>query len=256
MKSVLLTGAAGRIGQDLTRALAPGYKLRLLDRRLPAELADLGEWMAGDMNDPDLMDRACAGVDAVIHMGGTPNASDWQTTLDLNIIATRTVFDAARRNGVGKMIYGSSHHIVGFHDVHGPISPDMPVRPDSLLGISKAFGEAYCRYMTDKFGMACFALRIGSYRPAPDNARSMSIWLSPADMVRLAVACLETTSAGYHTIYGVSANGRLHLDDPDAVRIGYQPQDRSDDFLAPGDNFADQPLATPFLGGSWPVEDR
>ena len=60
----------------------------------------------------------------------------------------------------------------------------MPVRPDSLYGVSKAAGEALCRLYVDKFGLSAVAIRIGTFINEPGNTRHLSTWTSQADTVR------------------------------------------------------------------------
>ncbi|HET6209482.1 MAG TPA: NAD-dependent epimerase/dehydratase family protein, partial [Jatrophihabitans sp.] len=83
--TVLLTGSQGRIGRSLSRSLpALGWQLRRFDRR-PAGLdepADLnepaaGELVVGELTDPDALDRAMAGVEAVVHLAGQPAEAAW-----------------------------------------------------------------------------------------------------------------------------------------------------------------------------------
>ncbi|MDH2425179.1 NAD(P)-dependent oxidoreductase [Sphaerisporangium sp. TRM90804] len=230
VKNVLLTGAAGRIGTCLTAGLPEhGYTLRLLDRR-PVE-DTLHETIVGDVDDPAVLARAVEGVDAVVHMAGnaSPKAG-WEEVLGANIDATYRVFEAARRAGVERVVFASSNHAAGFTRRQELVAPDTPVAPDSLYGVSKAYGEALGRYYSDRYGMRVASLRIGSFCPEPVNARTLSTWISPADMVRLMHACLTAPELTYAVLWGVSANTRNWWDLGPGRALGYHPRDDAEPY--------------------------
>ena len=56
-----------------------------------------------------------AGIDCVVHLAGIPTEAPWDDILQLNIGGRYNVFEAARRQGVKKVIFASSNHAVGFH---------------------------------------------------------------------------------------------------------------------------------------------
>ena len=70
--------------------------------------------MTASVTDMAAMTAACAGADAVIHLGGIPSEAPWERILDVNINGTYTVFEAARRAGVPRVVFASSNHAVGF----------------------------------------------------------------------------------------------------------------------------------------------
>ncbi len=70
--------------------------------------------MTASVTDMAAMTAACAGADAVIHLGGIPTEDAWAPILDVNINGTYTVFEAARRAGVPRVVFASSNHAVGF----------------------------------------------------------------------------------------------------------------------------------------------
>ena len=114
---ILITGAAGRIGTMLrTRLAAPGRILRLLDIIPSADPSGSGEGVTVTASVTDLaaMTAASTGADAVIHLGGMPGEAPWERILDVNIHGTYTVFEAARRAGVPRVVFASSNHAVGF----------------------------------------------------------------------------------------------------------------------------------------------
>ncbi|GII78257.1 NAD-dependent dehydratase [Sphaerisporangium rufum] len=222
---VLVTGAAGRVGTCLVDGLpGHGHALRLLDAR-PVEAAG-HETLRGDIHDTELLDQAMKGVGAVVHLAGTPSTSaTFEETLTANIEGTYRVFEAARRAGVGRVVYASSNHAAGFTPRQELAPADVPVAPDSHYGVSKAYGEALGRYYSARYGMGVAALRIGSFGRRPPNARALSTWISPGDMVRLVHACLTAPDLTYAEVWGVSANTRGWLDLAAGRALGYEPRD-------------------------------
>ncbi|MBS7698544.1 MULTISPECIES: NAD(P)-dependent oxidoreductase [unclassified Chelatococcus] len=227
---VLITGAAGKIGRVLREGLAGRYRLRLLDR------ADLGDARPGealvqaDISDQAAIDAAVRGVDAIVHLAGVARIGDWRAILPANIAATYDLLEAARRHGVRRFVYASSHHAVGFYGRDEVIDEGAFPRPDCGYGLSKAFGEAACRLYHDKFGLEAACLRIGTMSEAPYDRRTLSTWISPRDMVQITAVALETPDLAYEIVYGVSANSRSWWRNDRAEALGYRPDDSADAF--------------------------
>ncbi|MEV0969414.1 NAD-dependent epimerase/dehydratase family protein [Microtetraspora glauca] len=221
----LITGAAGHIGTCLHQELPRlGHRLRLMDR-VRVEGTGIDQ-VVGDITDPGALARAMEGVHAVVHLAGDPSTSaSFESVLGANIEGTYRVFEAARLAGVERVVFASSNHAAGFTPRQESAPADTPVRPDSLYGVSKAYGEALGRYYADRYGMRVACLRIGSFEPRPPDARALSTWLSPGDMVRLAHACLTAPDLTYALVWGVSANTRGWLDLEPGRALGYHPRD-------------------------------
>ncbi|WP_281195010.1 NAD(P)-dependent oxidoreductase [Halorubrum sp. F4] len=256
--TVLLTGAHGTVGTAVTAHSAAEYVL--LDRReAPDELGDGtphphrkdeettdGDRADGgtetgtdgtvvlDVGEPDAAESLAAvmedrGIDAVVHLAGTPAVSTpYETVERSNVRGTRNVLEAASRAGVDTIVFASSNHAVGmYEEQHAPslydpdydltVDGESPQRPDSDYGASKAAGEAWCRLYAEREGIDCYALRIGSVRdPTHDHpfgdaeravargdcergdeayaeavARMRCTWLSRRDCAGLVDACLR-----------------------------------------------------------------
>jgi NAD(P)-dependent dehydrogenase (short-subunit alcohol dehydrogenase family) len=234
MPTILVTGAAGRIGAMLRPRLArPDRVLRLLDV-VPVEAGPGEESVTASVTDLPAMAAACHGADAIIHLGGIPSEAPWDSVLDVNINGTYVVFEAARRAGVPRVIFASSNHAVGF-------SPrtDFPVQdyafpaPDTYYGVSKVAGEALAALYSRRYGLDAICVRILSCFPRPTTIRMLSTWLSPDDAGRLFEACLTTASGGFRVVFGVSANTRggwVSL--AEARALGYEPADDAEVFAA------------------------
>ncbi|WP_143642123.1 NAD-dependent epimerase/dehydratase family protein, partial [Streptomyces viridochromogenes] len=111
-RTVLLTGAAGGLG-TLMRGLLPsyGYDLRLLDVR-PIE--DEPDAIVADLADREALREAVRGVDAIIHLAGISLEAPFEKILRANIEGTYHLYEAAREEGVGRIVFASSNHAVGF----------------------------------------------------------------------------------------------------------------------------------------------
>lgn len=231
MRHVLITGAAGGIGGRLRQTLKGVYPvLRLSD------IADLGEAdtgeeiMPADVTDLASMERICEGVDGVVHLGGMAVENDWEVILNSNLIGCYNLFEAARRQGVERVVFASSNHAVGFYRRDETIDHRVPVKPDSRYGVSKAFGEALGSLYADKYGLRVFCIRIGNVADKPADKRRLSIWISPRDITQLVRIGLEHPEIRYEIVYGVSDNARSWYDNANAHRLGYRPEDRAEDY--------------------------
>jgi dihydroflavonol-4-reductase len=98
----LVTGAAGFIGAHVARALAQaGADVRALDLRPPPDLPPAADFTAGDVADPEVLDRALAGCDAVFHLAAVYSfaRADAAAMERVNVEGTRALLDAVARGG-------------------------------------------------------------------------------------------------------------------------------------------------------------
>ncbi|MFM9447376.1 NAD-dependent epimerase/dehydratase family protein [Streptomyces acidiscabies] len=231
-RTVLLTGAAGGLG-TLMRGLLPeyGYDLRSLDL-VPVD-GDPGA-ITADLADRDALREAVRGVDAIVHLAGISLESSFENVLRANIEGTYNLYEAARAQGVRRIVFASSNHAVGYTPrprEGDPLIPvDTPHRPDTFYGLSKSFGEDLAQLYWDRHGLETVSVRIGSCFAEPTSVRMLSIWMSPADGARLFHAALTAENVGHTVVYGSSANTRLWWDLTSARALGYDPQDDSEPY--------------------------
>jgi uronate dehydrogenase len=231
MKKVLLTGAAGEVAQHLRRELAGRYALRLSDIKAVTPGAN-EEFVPADItNLPEVL-RIVDGMQGIIHLGGFSVEGSWDTIHAANIVGCYNLFEAARQKGVRRVLFASSNHAVGFYPRSQTIDHTAIPKPDSRYGVSKAFGEAIGSLYADKYGLEVFCLRIGNVKERPADARRLAIWLSPRDLAQLVTIGLEHPSIHYEIVYGMSDNKRAWWDNSNATRLGYKPQDKSEDYAA------------------------
>jgi uronate dehydrogenase len=140
------------------------------------------------------------------------------------------VFEAARRNGVKRILFPTSNHAAGFYRRDQTIDHRVYPKPDSRYGVSKVFGEALGSLYADKYGMEVFMMRIGNVNPKPIDKRRLSIWFSPRDLAQLVSIGIEHPDIKFEIVYGISRNKRAWYDNSNAFRLGYRPQDDSEVF--------------------------
>jgi uronate dehydrogenase len=256
MQRVLVTGAAGDIGTRLRRLLADVYpEIRWSDVRKPADLRPHEGFVTADLKDMQAVEKAVAGVEGIVHLGGFSVEGPWETILGSNIVGCYNLFEAARRHGVKRVVFASSNHAVGFYPRSRRIGVEAPVRPDSRYGVSKAFGEALGALYAYKHGMRVACLRIGNVADAPVDRRRLSIWLMPEDLVQLIRIGLEHPDLRYEIFYGVSDSERGWWDNAAAFRYGYRPQGRAEDYrdqaLAAQAKLPSDPIGDWYQGGPY-----
>lgn len=227
MSTLLITGAAGGIGTMLRPRMArPGRTLRLLDVA-PLAPGPGEEAVLASVTDLPALTEACAGAEAVVHLGGISREAPWERVLEVNVNGTYALFEAARRAGVPRVVFASSNHAVGFHTPDEYPLPEVTLPlPDTYYGVSKVAGEALGALYHHRYGLDVICIRILTCFPKPFDRRSLSTWLSPDDCARLVEACLAAPEPGYRVVYGVSANTRGGFVSLDGARaLGYEPRD-------------------------------
>lgn len=264
-RRVLVTGANGVIGRVLIDAWRASGRYEPVGL---ARSAGPNTDVRADITDLEAMVRAMDGIDAVVHLAASIHVhSDWEDIRDNNLVGTYNVFEAARRAGVGKVVFASSNHTVGtFELANRPelydlddgrvIDHTVELMPDSLYGVSKIYGEALGRYYADHHGVSAICLRIGSWTGeeaavAPRNLwdpsrdddpealaqrrRFRATWLSDRDGVHL-VECALDTPKRWFLCYGVSNNPRRFWDIEHARQgIGFTPRDAAPEEILPGE---------------------
>ncbi len=228
--TVLITGAAGAIGSCLRGGLRPRVTRLVLTDVSPLEPIGNERFVQADLSDRSAVRRAAEGVDAVIHLGAIPTETSFDDLLGPNIIGTFNVFEAARQVGAKRIVFASSTHATGFYPAGEKLTGREAARPDTLYGVTKAYGEALGSLYADKFGLEVICIRIGWFTERPRHIGGLATWLSPADAVRLFAACLSAPLAGFRVVYGASANTRLTWDLSPARELGYEPQDDAERF--------------------------
>ncbi len=186
--------------------------------------------MRGDLARLGDVLKAVKGVDAVVHLGGFPDEAPWEVILRANIVGAYNVFEAARRQGVRRIVFASTNHTTGFFRRDETIDHRIYPKSDSRYGVSKVFGEQLGSLYADKYGMEVLCVRIGNVTPAPVDKRRLSNWMSPRDLAQMVRIGIDHPDIRFEIVYGVSGNDRSFYDNSNADRLGYRPQDNSESF--------------------------
>jgi uronate dehydrogenase len=257
MKTVLITGATGDVGTHLRRELAGKYRLVVSDKR-ELEKTKGEKFIRADVSKMADALRITKGVEAIVHLGGYSVEGPWEAIHQANIVGCYNVFEAARRNGVKRIVFPTSNHAVGFYRRDRTIDHEVYPKPDSRYGVSKVFGEALGSLYADKYGMEFLMVRIGNVNPVPIDKRRLAIWTSPRDLAQLVSIGIDRPGIKFEIVYGVSGNKRSWYDNSNAVRLGYRPQDDSESWAPevlarerPGD-----PTAEIYQGGMFVVAEE
>lgn len=167
MNKALVTGGAGFIGSNLTKLLLKnGVTVNVLDNLSTGYQENLAgldvNFTCGDVRDYATVEKAVEGADTVFHLaasvGRQKSLVNPQADSEVNVIGTVNVLEAARKNGVKRIVYSSSAAIFG-ELLTMPIAEDHPQCPDSPYGVSKLAGEKQVLCFGELYHMTVVCLR-------------------------------------------------------------------------------------------------
>src|SRR5271170_5704483 len=137
---VFVTGATGFVGSHVAQVLAEqGADLRLLIRSSsdPRNIQGLkADRVIGDLRDPESVEKAMAGCDVVFHVAADYRlwVRDPEQMYQANVEGTRIILQAARKNGVRRVVHTSSVATMGFTSNGHLADEDSPVKLESMIG--------------------------------------------------------------------------------------------------------------------------
>ena len=235
MKTLLVTGAAGGVAARIRPLLRDHYQLRLLDRIAVADPVANESVVVADLADRQAVLQACEGVDAILHLA-CAHALDiaFEATLDPNYRGTLYLLDACQQLGIERLVFASSHHVLGAHPTGGFSGDDAALAPDGFYALSKVFGEAAVAMYAHRIGLRALSIRIGSAGDQAVDARRLRLWVSSRDLVQLIRIGLEHPRVQCETVYGVSRCPQALFANARARALGYEPQDHADDHRSTG----------------------
>lgn len=176
----LVLGGAGNIGSHVVELLLDeGLQVTVYDNFARGKLSNLAEAqqrgevtiIEGDIRDRGQVHRACEGQDYVFLL-----ASAWllqcleqpRLSLDVNVVGTYNVLEAAAATGVKKVIFSSSASVFG-DPSYLPVDERHPFNTNTAYGASKVAGEQYCQVFWQMHGLPYVALRyFNVYGPRQD----------------------------------------------------------------------------------------
>jgi nucleoside-diphosphate-sugar epimerase len=229
---VVVTGAAGHVGALTSQALAPRYRLRLIDLDWAAgdswDAGDGAERLSLDLSRRSAWDAAIESAHAVVHLAGNPHPEiDAQTAFEGGALLTAHLAAAAAGSGVKRIVFASSIHTMGLYhrESHYPISQQWPARPCCEYGAAKLFSESLLQILAERTPISVVCLRLGLTGYPPETTGFASQWLGPRDYGQLLHASL-TVPMKYGMYLGMSAGAAEKWDLTETIRdLGFEPSD-------------------------------
>ena len=181
--TVLVTGGAGLIGSHIVdRLIDEGVgDIRVLDNLVRGRHANLAAararrddivFIEGDVRDPATVNKAVAGCDYVFHQAAiriTLCAERPREAMDVLVMGTFNVFEAAVANKVKKVVYASSASVYGGADVFPTDEKHHPYNNRTLYGAAKVMNEGIARSFNEMYGLSSVGLRyFNVYGPRMD----------------------------------------------------------------------------------------
>lgn len=214
---VAVTGGAGYIGSTLIRnLLAEGHSVASLDNQVKGDYSYLRNLNAnslmlieGDIRNAGDLDFTLKGADAVVHMAALSDLDvcndNPEEAVSVNVYGTHKVLEAAKRNGVQRIIFCSSAAIYGVPS-NLPVTERYALHPLNLYGVTKLAGEKLIDAYHMNCGLEVINLRFG-------NVYGVGLYTSWGGVIPKFVALgLEDKSL---TVYGDGEATRdfVHVED-------------------------------------------
>lgn len=169
--NILITGGAGFVGSNLIPELLRrgSHRIVVLDNESNGHLRDLAglpiECVRGELLDRAVVERAMAGIDAVVHLAADTRVmdsiADPRHNFECNVVGTFLLLEVARKAGVKRIVAASTGGAI-LGEAPAPINEDMVARPLSPYGASKLAAEGYLSAFGGAYGMVTTALRFAN----------------------------------------------------------------------------------------------
>ncbi len=167
-KKILVTGGAGFIGSNLVKDLIEkGNSITVLDNFMSGYRSNLDPFPSirvidGDIRDKNAVESAMKGAEVVFHLaasvGNKRSIDEPIIDAEINVLGTLNVLEAARKEGVRKIVASSSAGIFGELKTM-PIREDHPIEPDSPYGCTKLCEEKLCLSYAKLYDIEAVCLR-------------------------------------------------------------------------------------------------
>ena len=229
IEKIVLTGAAGKLARRMRAPLSQLCRQLVVADIVPLEATRNETAVQCNLTDADAVDALLQGADAVVHFAGYPREAAWSTLIPANIVSVTNLWEAALKNGVRRIVYASTNHVVGMHSVDRKVDVAAELKCDSRYGVTKAFTETIARFYYEKFGVESLGIRIGRCEDEATDERMLSTWIHPQDLAHL-VQLGITHPVAADVVYGVSANSQGWCVNPPFERFPYRPKHSADLF--------------------------
>jgi len=192
---IAVTGGSGKAGRAIVRDLLEhGHEVLNIDRVPSAESFSPdtpAPFLAADLTDFGQTLEAVAGgerlpgIEAVVHLAAIPSPvhATPDTVFRTNVVSTHTVFAAAVRLGLKRVVWASSETTLGLPfdrpPDYAPVDEEHELRPESSYALSKVLGEEIARQFNRWSGIPFVALRFSNVMERADYARFPTFWDDP-----------------------------------------------------------------------------
>ncbi|NOZ62343.1 MAG: SDR family oxidoreductase [Calditrichaeota bacterium] len=166
MAKILVTGGAGFIGSHIVEHFHETDEVIALDNLRSGYKRNIDsfnvKFVQGSVTDARLVKKVTRGVDYIFHLAALVSVpesmSEPATTVSINVNGTLNLLEAARENGVKKIVLSTSAAIYGDNPVVPKVETMLP-EPKSPYAITKLDGEYYFKMYHDEFGVPTVCLR-------------------------------------------------------------------------------------------------
>jgi UDP-glucose 4-epimerase len=166
---ILITGGAGFIGSNLAKRLVnDGHEVVIIDSLLRGNKLDKDtyakvKFLKGDVRDLTLVTQASTNCDIIFHfaavLGVDIVADNPVETMDVEVIGTRNVVEAAFINNVKKIMYASTSGIYGHSAIESALTEEVLVDPRTSYAMAKRYNEIYLASHHEEKGLNVISLR-------------------------------------------------------------------------------------------------
>ncbi len=166
---ILITGGAGFIGSNLSKRLVDdGHEVVVLDNllrgnKLDKETFSKVDFVHGDVRDLDTVTKASQGCDLIFHfaavLGVDIVADNPVETMDVEVIGTRNVVNAAEVNNIKRIMYASTSGIYGHSAIENALTEEVLVDPRTSYAMAKRYNEIYLASHYEEKGLDVVSLR-------------------------------------------------------------------------------------------------
>lgn len=188
---ILITGGAGFIGSNLTKRLVnEGHTVVVLDSLLRGNKIDTEtfskiEFIKADVRDYQAVLNASKGCDLIFHfaavLGVDIVADNPVETMDVEVIGTRNVVQAAETNNIKKIMYASTSGIYGHSAIENALTEEVLVDPRTSYAMAKRYNEIYLASHHEEKGLNVVSLRFFNvYGSNQDNRMVVPLFFEQA----------------------------------------------------------------------------
>src|ERR687885_2139266 len=187
---IVVTGGSGKAGRAVVRDLLEhGHEVLNVDLVpsrdgtapfLPADLTDYGQTLEALSGG-----HVLPGIEGVVHLAAipAPDKATQDVVFRTNITSTHTVFSAAWRLGLKRIVWASSETTLGLPfdtpPQYAPVDEEHPLRPESSYALSKVLGEEMARQFSRWSGIPFVGLRFSNVMERHDYERFQTFWDDP-----------------------------------------------------------------------------